>query len=88
MVRRMVLAVLATCLMVFSSGGLALGAAAGPASCVGLGASITASSGQRIPEVLAAARALLGTRGVGGFVSPAARQHLGSLDACFPDFGP
>jgi hypothetical protein len=88
MVKRLALTILATSLLVFSSAGVALGAAVEGASCVGLGASINASSGESIPQVLAIARAILGTQGVGGFVSPSAQQHEGSLEACFPDFGP
>lgn len=73
-------------LILFSLGGAALGAAGQNASCIGIGASFTATTGGSVPGVLAIVRGILGTQGVGAWVSPAAAQHLGTVEACFPGF--
>jgi len=86
MFRRMVLTTVISSLVLFSSAGAALGAAGENASCIGIGASVTATTGGRVPDVLATVRGILGRQGVGAFVSPAAAQHLGTVEACFPDF--
>ena len=70
------------------SAGAALGAAGENASCIGIGASVTATSGGSVPGVLAIVRGILGTQGVGAWVSPAAAQHEGTVEACFPGFPP
>lgn len=85
MFRRIVLTTVMSSLVLFSSAGAALGAAGENASCIGIGASVTATTGS-IPDVLAIFRAILGTQGVGAFVSPAAKQHEGTIAACFPGF--
>ena len=85
--RRIALTAVVSSILVVSWGTVALGAANEGASCVGIGASVTASSGQRVPDVIAAARMLLGTQGIGGFASPAAQQHAGTVEACFPELG-
>jgi hypothetical protein len=74
--------------VLFSSAGAALAAAGGTASCIGIGASVTATTGGSIPGVLAIVRGILGTPGVGAWVSPAAAQHQGTVEACFPNFPP
>lgn len=86
MFRRVVLTAVMSSLFLFSSAGAALGAAGESASCVGLGASVTATTGGSVPDVLAIVRGILGTRGVGAWVSPAAQQHQGTIEACFPEF--
>jgi hypothetical protein len=87
MFRRIVLTTVMSSLVLFSSAGAALGAAGENAGCIGIGASTTATTGS-VPAVLAIVRGILGTQGVGAWVSPAAAQHLGTVEACFPDFPP
>lgn len=86
MLRRVVLTTAVSSLLLFSSAGAALGAAGGSASCIGIGASVTATTGGSVPEVIAVVRGILGTQGVGAWVSPAAQQHQGTIEACFPGF--
>jgi len=57
MSRRVGLTTTVSSLLLFSSAG-ALGAADGPATCVGIGASITPSTVGGIPEVLAVVRGI------------------------------
>ena len=87
MLRRIVLTTVMTSLAaLFSTAGVAVGAAGQGASCVGIGASVTATTGGSVPGVVAVVRGILGTQGIGAWVSPAAGQHLGTVEACFPDF--
>jgi len=58
MSRRVGLTTTVSSLLLFSSAGTALGAADGPATCVGIGASITPSTVGGIPEVLAVVRGI------------------------------
>ena len=88
MFRRIVLTTVLSSLVLLSSAGAALGAAGENASCIGIGASVTATSGGSVPGVLAIVRGILGTQGVGAWVSPAAAQHEGTVEACFPGFPP
>jgi hypothetical protein len=88
MFKRIVLTTVMSSLLLFSSAGVALGAAGESAGCIGIGASFTATTGGSVPGVLAIVRGILGTQGVGAWVSPAAPQHLGTVAACFPDFPP
>ena len=86
MFRRIVLTTVMSSLVLFSSASVALGAAGESAGCIGIGASFTATTGGSVPGVLAIVRGILGTQGVGAWVSQAAAQHLGTVEACFPGF--
>ena len=86
MLKRVVLTMVMSSLVLISTGGVAVGAAGEKASCIGTGASVTASSGDSTPAVLAVVRDILGTRGIGAWVSPTAQAHEGTIEACFPDF--
>jgi hypothetical protein len=88
MFKKIVLTSAMTSLVMFASAGGALGAAGPSAGCIGIGASVTATTGGRIPDVLAQVRGIVGTQGVGGWVRSAAASHEGSVEACFPDFPP
>jgi hypothetical protein len=86
MFRRIVVTTVMSSLVLFSSTGAALAAAGENAGCIGIGASVTATTGGSVPSVLAIVRGILGTKGVGAWVSPAAQQHQGTIEACFPGF--
>jgi hypothetical protein len=86
MLKRVMLTTVMSSLVLISSGGAALGAAREKASCIGIGASVTASTGGSTAAVLAVVRDILGTRGIGAWATPMAQRHEGTVETCFPDF--